>query len=306
MNKAGWTALDARMLRAWPLPGLDGDADKEDRGYVLVVAGSRETPGAAELAGVAALRAGAGKLVIATAQSIAAQVAQTVPEARVIALPEDAQGAMREDGVMRLEPIARALAAVAVGPGWIDPRGNMPFVSALLDRVRPVPVVLDACAMDIVGSRERFDQPVLLTPHAGEMAHLLGIDKAQVTREAERTALTAARRWNAVITLKGGSTLVATPSGEGWRHEACHPGLATSGSGDVLAGLIAGFAARQATLAQACAWGVVVHALAGQALARELGPLGYLARELPGMVPQVLRKLQRRPAFSRVRRPKAG
>jgi hydroxyethylthiazole kinase-like uncharacterized protein yjeF len=290
MSAARWKRLDGRALRAWPLPATDADADKEERGRVLIVGGSREIGGAVQLAGVAALRAGAGKLVIATAASVAAHVAQAVPEARVIALRETRTGAFDRRNAAVLERSVEGAAALLIGPGLMDAKGGAPLIERLLRDCRS-PVILDAGAMDVVQSLRRFGQPVLLTPHAGEMAHLLGIAKEQVEAEPERIALEAARTWNATVALKGPTTLIATPSGGRWRHEGSHPGLATSGSGDVLAGLVAGFAARQVPLEQACAWGVVVHALAGSVLARELGPLGFLARELPHAVPALLRKL---------------
>jgi NAD(P)H-hydrate repair Nnr-like enzyme with NAD(P)H-hydrate dehydratase domain len=102
-----------------------------------------------------------------------------------------------------------------------------------------------------------------------------------VARDPAAAALDAAARWNATVALKGAETFVATPEGELWRHDGRGlVGLATSGSGDVLAGVIAGLAARGAPLAQAAAWGVTLHARAGAALARRVGTLGTLAREL--------------------------
>lgn len=290
---APWIALNARMLRDWPLPAISPDTDKEGRGRVLVIAGSREIPGAAQLAATAALRAGAGKLVIATAQSVAGSIAVALPEARVIALPESAPGSFRLDAVTLLQSSAREAAAVLVGPGLMDETGTRAFVAALLPLLARVPVVLDALAMDAIKDLVPLTQPVLVTPHAGEMAHLSGQDKETVLAEPERTAAEAASRWKAVVAVKGATTLVAAPDGRRWRHEMGHPGLATSGSGDVLSGLIAGLAARGAPLEQACAWGVVLHALAGQALARQQGPLGYLARELPAQVPAIMEKLSR-------------
>lgn len=290
--------LDARALREWPLPPIAEDADKEERGRVVIVGGSREIAGAVQLAGVAALRAGAGKLVIATAGSVAATVGQAVPEARVIPLPETEGGAFEASGAAMLESTLENAAAVLVGPGMMDPEGSMPFLDRLLRAARKVPVILDASAMDVVKAMGRVDQPVLVTPHAGEMAHLTGISKEDIAREPEAAALRASSQWQATVALKGASTLIATPCGSAWRHDAGHPGLATSGSGDVLAGLIAGFAARGAPLEQACAWGVVLHALAGRALARSTGSVGYLARELPGIVPQLLDKVSRRQALA--------
>lgn len=287
-----WTPLDARALRRWPLPPVPADADKEDRGRVLVVAGSREIAGAALLAGVAALRAGAGKLVVATAQSVAQPLALALPEARVIALPETTRGAFAASGIELIADTARQARATLVGPGLMQADATCRFVDDLLPLLGRAPVVLDALAMDVVRQRRRFGGTVLLTPHAGEMAHLTGRTKEEIAAEPEAAAAEAARRWNAIVALKGATTLICSPAGGRWRHEGGHPGLATSGSGDVLAGLIAGFAAQELPLEQACAWGVVLHALAGAALARGLGPIGYLARELPAAVPPLLRKLR--------------
>jgi ADP-dependent NAD(P)H-hydrate dehydratase len=293
MSDTPWTDLDTRLLRGWPLPRVSADADKEDRGRVLVIAGSREIPGAALLAATAALRAGAGKLVIATGQSVAGSIAVAIPEARVIALPETSQGSFRLDAASLLAQSAEDAAAVLIGPGLMDETGTSAFVAALLPLFTQVPVVLDALAMDAIRNLGPLAQPVLVTPHAGEMAHLTGQEKEAVLADPESAALQAASRWKAVIALKGAATLIATPDAGRWRHEAGHPGLATSGSGDVLSGLIVGLAARGAPLEQACAWGVVLHALAGQALARQQGSLGYLARELPAQVPALMEKLNR-------------
>ena len=284
--------LTQRALRRWPLPAIAGDADKESRGSVLVVAGSREIPGAALLAATAALRAGAGKLVIATAQSAAVQTAIAMPEARVIGLPETAQGAFAAGGLQLLEEVAREADAALLGPGLADEGGTVDFVTPLLPLLTHVPVVLDALAMNVLKRLGRVRQPVLLSPHAGEMAQLRGRPKKDIEADP-LAAAQACADWGAVVVLKGGVTRIASPDGRQWRHDCDHPGLATSGSGDVLAGLITGFAAQQASLEQAAAWGVVLHALAGARLARRLGPLGYLARELPQEIPGLMKKLRR-------------
>jgi NAD(P)H-hydrate repair Nnr-like enzyme with NAD(P)H-hydrate dehydratase domain len=112
-----------------------------------------------------------------------------------------------------------------------------------------------------------------------------------VSADPERHACEAAQRWNAVVALKGATTYIATPDGDCWRHVSSHAGLGTSGSGDVLAGIIVGLAARGAPLAQAAAWGIALHARAGRALAERLGPIGYLAGELAGEIPRLMDKL---------------
>jgi ADP-dependent NAD(P)H-hydrate dehydratase len=290
--------VDDALLRGWPLPELDGEGDKESRGRVLVLAGSREMPGAAVLAAEAALRAGAGKLVIATPQSAAGTVAGLVPEARVIALPEGSDGSPTFHGLPLLQAIARDTAALLVGPGMMGREGTMAFVHALLPLFRGSVVLLDALAMDSVRSVEQFDQPVLLTPHAGEMAHLTGRSKEALQEAPEAVAVRQAAAWNALVALKGPTTCIARPDGQLWIHRAEAPGLAMSGSGDVLAGIIAGLAARGASPEQALVWGVALHARAGEALARRVGVVGFLARELAAELPGLLHALSAQPAPS--------
>lgn len=282
--------LDAQALRAWPLPTVSQEADKEARGRILVVAGSREIVGAAMLAATAALRAGAGKLVIATAQSMATGLALSVPEARVVGLPETPSGGLHVSGVSRLQQIAADCASAVIGPGLMDDEGSSEFVAALLPWLAHCPVVLDALAMNVASRIGAFEQPILLTPHAGEMAHLSGYSKEDVCAEPAAVAMEAALRWKAVVALKGATTVIAAPDGRLWTHRGGEAGLATSGSGDTLAGIIGGLAARGASLEQACAWGIVLHAMAGASLS-QTGPLGFLARELPGEVPAALQQL---------------
>lgn len=284
--------LDAKTLKAWPLPAISDAADKEDRGGILVVAGSREIPGAALLTATAALRAGAGKLVIATAASMAPGIALCMPEARVVGLPETAAGGLDATGVAQLHKIAASCAAAVIGPGLMDEEGSVDFVAALLPSLAHCTVVLDALAMNVATRISPFNQPLLMTPHAGEMAHLSGRSKEEVCADPQTSALDAARRWSAVVALKGATTLIASPDGRLWTHHGGEAGLATSGSGDTLAGIIGGLAARGATPEQACAWGVMVHAGAGARLAGS-GALGFLARELPAEVPAVLQQLSR-------------
>lgn len=291
MSRAAQEVDDA-LLRAWPLPAVEADGDKESRGRVLVIAGSREMPGAAVLAGTAALRAGAGKLVIATPQSAAQVVAAAMPEARVIALPEASDGGPTFYGLPLLQPLAGATAAVLVGPGMIGRESTIDFARVILPVFKQATVVLDALAMDCVQLAARFEQPVVLTPHAGEMAHLTGREKEDLQEQPVDVALRQAAKWNAVVALKGAETAIATADGSAWLHRLHVPGLGTSGSGDVLAGIIAGLAARGAAPEQAAVWGVVLHARAGEALAKRHGQVGYLARELGAEVPAVLHALE--------------
>ncbi|MCC2675138.1 MAG: hypothetical protein K0R58_2085 [Ramlibacter sp.] len=283
--------VDDALLRGWPLPAPQSDGDKEDRGRVLVVAGSREMPGAAALAGTAALRAGAGKLVIATPQSAAQSVATMVPEARVIALPEASDGGPSFHGLPLLQALAPATSALVIGPGMLGRDATLTFVQGLLPVFRHATVVLDALAMDAVPSAGRFQQPVILTPHAGEMAHLTGAAKEDLQEDPLDTARRHASQWQVVLALKGAVTIVARADGEAWLHACETPGLGTSGSGDVLAGIIAGLAARGASPEQATVWGVALHARAGEVLEARHGTVGYLAREISAEVPALMHRL---------------
>lgn len=291
MSGQACITVDDVLLRGWPLPEAARDGDKERRGRVLVLAGSREMPGAAALAGIAALRAGAGKLVVATPESAVPTLVAALPEARVIALPEAPDGGPALAGLEALQAIAGATAALVAGPGMIGEASTLAFVRALVPLCTEATVVLDALAMDAVRAGVRFAQPVILTPHAGEMAHLTGTEKADAQEEPRAMALRHAGRWNAVVALKGPTTCVAAPDARSWLHCAHAPGLGTSGSGDVLAGIIAGLAARGATPEQATVWGVALHARAGEVLAQRVGIVGYLARELPAEIPALMESL---------------
>ena len=295
------------FLRAWALPMPGADGDKEERGHVLVLGGSREMPGAVILAATAALRAGAGKLTVATGASVAQLVASAMPEARVIGLAETEAGGFLPEAIARLDPLADRVNAVLIGPGMQDEAAAAELVHGLLARLQgsDTAVVLDACAMGTLlhappgwteGQDFRFEQPVIVTPHCGEMAHLTGIAKDDILSGPDARALAAAAQWNAVVALKGARTVIASPNGEMWQHVGGNVGLAISGSGDTLAGIIAGLAARGASLEQAVCWGVALHARAGERLAARMGVLGYLAREIPGEIPALLEFLAGREA----------
>lgn len=267
-------AVDAALLRRWPLP-LPGGGGKDARGRVLIVAGTRHTPGSARLAVDAAFRAGAGRVTLATEAAIALELAIALPEARVVRLSEIRGEALRASSVL-------------IGPGL---RESPALVARLLRLFAGRPVILDASAMNVLARRRPRVGPVLITPHAGELAHLGLGSREAIERDAEAFARRAAERWGATVALKNAETFIAAADGRCWRHRGGNPGLGVSGSGDVLAGLIAGLAARGATLEQAAAWGVALHARAGEALAKRVGPLGYFARELADEVPRLLHAL---------------
>ena len=284
--------LTDKLLRAWPLPQPEEDDDKEARGRVLVVGGSREMPGAVILSATAALRAGAGKLRIATVESVASVVAAAVPESRVFQLNETKTGAISARAAAQIVKQAEKVQAVLIGPGMIDSRAIKGLMKSLLPSIKNTTVVLDAEALYCFAEATQFLDKVrcrtILTPHVEEMAKMTGESEEAISREREKAAELAAKRFRAVVVLKGRETLIASPDGEMYRNHAGTVGLATSGSGDVLSGIITGLVARGSPPVQAAAWGVYLHARAGDRLAERVGRLGFLARELLDETPSLM------------------
>jgi hydroxyethylthiazole kinase-like uncharacterized protein yjeF len=282
------------LLRRWPLPPIADDSDKEQRGRVLAFSGGPEVAGAVLLTGVAALRAGAGKLQVAAPRSLATPLALSFPEARVMPVAETEGGEVSPEAADQVEAaLVRADAAV-VGPGMLAHEAAAAFTRRLFAVDGP-PLVIDAAAMsafedDPQAGRRRAGQ-LVLTPHAGEMARLSGREKSELSANRLEVAREAAQRMQAVVALKGAETMVVSPDGKAWRHHGAVAGLATGGSGDVLAGVIAGLIARGASPVQATVWGVFVHAAAGRRLAKRIGRLGYLARELLDEIAPVIAAL---------------
>ena len=279
--------LDIATLATHPLRDPPADGDKEDRGAVLVVGGESVLAGAAILAGVSALRVGAGKLQIRADRASAPILAATVPEAmNVVASSAD------------IAPLARpaaAASALVLGPGMTTGVARRRFVRRLLDQGRQTPAVVDAGALPFHAEAARFAGlsrgRTILTPHAGEMAAMLGRDKTAIKADPLAAGREAASLFQSVVVMKGATSFVISPDGTTWRHDGGVAGLGTSGSGDVLAGAIGGLLARGAPPVVAALWGVVLHAEAGAALAAGGAPLGFLARELPDRLPFVMARL---------------
>lgn len=282
------------LLRDNPLLFPAPDSDKEARGRVLVVGGSAQVPGAVRLAGEAALRAGAGKLQLAAPSSIALHIGPLVPEARVFALRET-DGEISPEATETILDFMNGCAAVLIGPGMIAKAPAAALTQRLLETAEGPAFVLDAAAMAACRTNpelaRRHAGRIVLTPHAGEMAKLSGATREAITADPLKVAHETAEKFGAVVVLKGADTVIAAPDGRLWTHHGETVGLATSGSGDVLAGVITGLLARGAAPEQAALWGVWAHGQAGLRLAQRIGPLGFLARELPGEIPGVLAEL---------------
>jgi ADP-dependent NAD(P)H-hydrate dehydratase len=290
------TAVDAALLATMPLPRHGADADKDDRGRVLVIGGSRAVPGALLLSGVAALRAGAGKLQLATVESAAVHIGVAVPEALVMALAETPGGDIAPGGAATVMDSLCRCDAVLIGPGMLDEPAATELTIEMLAADGPA-FVIDAGALcnlkALAGAMARHGGRIVLTPHAGEMARLMDLDVAAIEADPLAVAKHAAAELGAIVALKGGRTAIAAPDGRTWQYSLGQVGLATSGSGDTLAGVIAGLLARGAAPHEAAIWGVYLHGEAGNRLSATRGPVGFLARELLAEIPSIMADLNR-------------
>jgi hydroxyethylthiazole kinase-like uncharacterized protein yjeF len=278
--------LDRSALDAHPLPPII-DGDKETKGTILVIAGSREVPGAALLTATAAMRAGAGKLRIATVESAAIQVGLAMPEAMVIGVAEAADGGFTEAAAKMLAEQLADVNAVVAGPGMKGNDSCRVLARTLLENAAAL--ALDVALLKSLRSSDekRRVTPVLL-PDGDELASLLGCDEAEVERDPLGCGKRAAELYRSVVLVKGATSHVVTPEGHVWTYEGGAPGLGVSGSGDVLAGIVGGVLARGAEPLSALLWGVWLHGEAGAALAKKVGPIGFLARDIAGEVPALL------------------
>lgn len=280
--------ITPHLLADWALPAVA--EGKESRGTVLVVGGARFTPGAVLLSGVAALRAGAGRLQLAATESTAAALSIAVPEAMVVGLPETDDGSVRGEVPDRVLDLAAEASVVVIGPGLDDLDETAALMSHVLEAIGDeTTVVLDAYGLGalshdvelITGCADRC----VLTPNTIEAAHLLGRD---LDGDLDVEALRVAEKYGTAVSLYGH---VASPDGRVWREESADVGLGTSGSGDVSAGIVAGLLARGTEPAQAACWAAHVHAMAGRRLGNRFGRVGYLARELVAEVPATIASL---------------
>ncbi len=287
------TPLTSAALKRQPLPPVEG-GDKDSHGQILIIAGSRDVPGAALLVAHGAMRAGAGKLQLAVPDAIAIPLGIAMPEAMVVGLPMARDGGFSRGAIAKLLALAKDADAIVAGPGLCPNPAATRLAGELCALGKPL--VLDAALLHALptksGPARRAAIPPILLPHAGEMASLLDCDPARVEGDplgcGRACACACAEQYDAFVLVKGVASHIVTPDGQAWLYPGGGPGLGISGSGDVLAGIVGGLLARGADRLTALLWGVWLHGEAGKALARKIAPLGFLAREIPGEVPALL------------------
>ncbi len=271
------------------------DSHKGDYGHVLVVAGSRGKTGAAHLSGVGALRSGAGLVTVATPASCQAIVAAMAPEYMTVGLDETDAG-LDPEGVDRLLEMARDV--VAMGPGLGQAPGTQAFIKAVVDRAT-CPLVIDADGLnafsrdpDRLTGREGRD--IIITPHPGEMARLVGMSTDEVQASRLEIARNFAVSHHLYVVLKGHRTLIATPDGKVFINPTGNPGMSTGGTGDVLTGMVSAWLAHLLDAEAACKVAVYLHGMAGDLAEADEGEISMTAGDLAAHIGDAILELTAR------------
>ncbi len=279
----------------------DLTAHKGDFGHVLFAAGSRGKSGAAALAGRAALRMGAGLATVATAASAQPIVASLMPELMTVPLPETDTGSISVHALDygHFAKLAEDKTVLALGPGLTTHPETAQFVRAVVEQCEQ-PLVLDADALNaLVGQldvlRRRRCAQLVLTPHPGEMARLVGTTSAEVQAQRLEFAQKFAQEYGVFVILKGYRTVVATPAGQIFVNYTGNPGLATGGTGDVLTGMVAGALAQWPdSPLEALCLAVCLHGWAGDRACAEKGEQALIASDIIEALPQAWQALGER------------
>ena len=286
--------LTSRWVKSH-LPRRPEDANKGTFGKVLVVGGSRRYVGAVQLAALAAYRAGAGLVTVATTGYVTSHIAGSAAEVTWLPQPEAEDGGLPDTTAIALRNEWAAFHAAVLGPGLGDTGATRAFVWAALPDLAGLwrGCVIDADGLNALASMadgaERVPANAVLTPHPGELARLMGATVAHVQARRLEVAGEAAARFGCTVVLKGAHSVIATADGRTSLSPWANPLLATAGSGDVLAGMIAGYLAQGAEPFEAACLGVYLHGAAGEVLREEYGEAGLLAGEIAARLPRVVK-----------------
>jgi ADP-dependent NAD(P)H-hydrate dehydratase / NAD(P)H-hydrate epimerase len=283
------------------------DSNKGNFGHVLVVGGSLGKSGAAAMAGMSALRAGAGLSTVATAASVLPTVASFHPELMTEPLHETEAGtiSLRALEYGRFDELVKGKNVLAIGPGISRNPETSEFVRTIISRYE-LPMVVDADGLNAFeGKTAQLSgktRPLVITPHPGEMARLVGSTAAEVQKTRLNIARSFAREHELIVVLKGHRTLIAHPDGTVWVNTTGNPGMATGGTGDILTGMVAGMMAQHPRqLFEAVVAAVYLHGLAGDVARESLGEQCLVATDLVKALPEALLRVWKKAMKAPVR-----
>jgi ADP-dependent NAD(P)H-hydrate dehydratase / NAD(P)H-hydrate epimerase len=295
------SSLHLNVITARDLAPLIGprpaESNKGSYGHVLVVGGSLGKAGAAAMAGMAALRAGAGLSTVATPKSVLGTVAGFHPELMTEPLPETDAGTISMEALSRIDELAKGKSVLAIGPGISRHTQTSELVRALVSKLQ-LPMVVDADGLNAFEGRtdklNGGNRTLVITPHPGEMARLAGSSVAEVQKDRLGVARKFAREHDLILVLKGHRTLVVRPDGEAWVNTTGNPGMATGGTGDILTGMVAGMIAQHPKDAFAAVLAAVhLHGLAGDVMRESVGEHSLVATDLLRRLGEAFRRTQK-------------
>ncbi len=295
------SALQLNVITARDLAGLIGlrpaESNKGSYGHVLVVGGSRGKAGAAAMAGISVLRAGAGLSTVATPESVLGTAAGFHPELMTEPLPETDAGTISTDAQVQIEELAKGKSVIGIGPGISRHPQTSELVCSLVAKVQ-TPMVVDADGLNAFEGRTRElngeGRTLVITPHPGEMARLAGLSIADVQKDRLAVARKFAREHQLIVVLKGHRTLVVRPDGEAWANTTGNPGMATGGTGDILTGIAAGMMAQHTKDELVAVLAAVhLHGLAGDVMRESVGEHSLVATDLLQGLPEAFRRTQK-------------
>ena len=287
------TARDFSSLIA-PRPA---ESNKGSYGHVLIIGGSLGKAGAAAMAGISALRAGAGLSTVATAKSALPTVAGFHPELMTEPLPETDSGTIATGANVRIEELLKSISVAAIGPGISREPHTAMLVRSLVAH-QTLPMVVDADGLNAFqGQTDQLNgnrRTLVITPHPGEMARLAGCSIAEVQQDRLGVARKFARDHDLIVVLKGHRTLVVEPDGEAWVNMTGNPGMATGGTGDILTGMVAGMIAQHRDSPMSATIAAVhLHGLAGDVARESMGEHSLVATDLLQALPEAFHRAQR-------------
>ena len=266
----------------------DKEAHKGTTGHLFIVAGSPGKTGAAAMTAMAAMRAGAGLVTIGVPKSLNPVIEPMILEAMTCPLPENTEGFLSESSFDAIMHNLDGKKCLAIGPGLGTDSSTKKLVIKIL-RGSSLPVILDADGLNLLagetGLLKKLKVPVIMTPHPGEMSRLTGKNISQIQEDRISCARDFAREFNVHIVLKGAGTVIAHPDGRVFINPTGNSGMASGGMGDILTGIIAGFVTQGYPAEEAVRTGVYLHGAAGDDLAKNMGPFGFLASDVLKSIP---------------------
>jgi NAD(P)H-hydrate epimerase len=294
------SSLQLNVITAGDFAALIGprtaESNKGVYGHVLVVGGSVGKAGSVAMAGMSALRAGAGLATVATAESVLSTVAGFHPELMTEPLAETSEGTIAASAEDRLQGLIKGKSVLAIGPGISFFPETSELVRTLIGKA-DIPIVLDADGLNAFEGKTKElsgkGRLLVITPHPGEMARLAECSTAEVQNDRLGVARQFAREHELIVVLKGHRTLVVQPNGEAWVNTTGNPGMSTGGTGDILTGMVAGMIAqhRNDVLLAVCA-AVHLHGLAGDVMFERVGEHSMVATDLLRGLPDAFRSAQ--------------